>query len=276
MQIEPADFGQVAGGGIEAAVGFGTAMLAVVEAPGGIVLHAQRLPNAFPQQLPQVFTLHFFHDPAEHGRGGALVAMYRTRGMGEFQIRQLLALVGAVVEPRHFGEGAAVALRVVEARAHIEQVPDGLLRKQGIGILQLGQVLRYRVIDAFDEAVVYGDTDQQGGDRFTHREEGRDVVGRVAFVVILEENTVVADYEESRGARLLVQVFGEWISLFVRRHREWSNPRSGSLREQKALRRGLDRRGGEDFVIGDVGKIAHEEPGDVAGGEQQTAEDEIE
>ena len=125
-------------------------MLLIIQADVGIVLHTKRLPD---------FLLHVFRIAAscspldqdtENSRYHAAVIVVAARLLLEFQIADLLLLIGSVIETGHRRERIRrVGLLELQAGPHIEQMLHRKFLEHGISVLQLCDIISDRVVHTF-------------------------------------------------------------------------------------------------------------------------------
>ena len=126
-------------------------MLRVVQTDIGVVLHAERLPDL----LLHVFRIAPPGSPlnqdSEDSRGHAAVIVAVARFLLEPEISYLLLLIDPIVQTGHRSKRVRrVCLLEFQAGTHIQQMLHSQLTEHRVGIPQLRDVIRHRVVHALD------------------------------------------------------------------------------------------------------------------------------
>ena len=126
--------------------------------------------------------------------------MFLARLTSEFQPADLLHQVVAIVQFRHriktFQALQLKRIGIVEVQSapHVQQVSDGEFLPHRVFLLELRQIVSHHIVHTLDVALVHSNAAHQRRDRLRHREDrAQPVDGDVAHIMLIDDAVVMDD-----------------------------------------------------------------------------------
>ena len=213
--------GKVARGGLDAAAADFVARLA--EQPGGLLLHARRVPDLLVQIVGQRLLRRLVHEDAHQiGLAGAVVPARAGRRLARELAHVAHQRVHAgfglvVVELGHVGMRVGIVFVPAHARGHGEQLAHAHVV---VGrAFHVRDVVAHLVVHALDETIAQRRAHQRGGEGFGDREaRPAPVLVKTQPVALDAQLAILQDHDGSAAlaGHVGVQVDGELERLALR------------------------------------------------------------